>query len=62
VPQFEIAVHLRRLSPAMAKRLRCYLGFHRWQVLRVKNGDGHYKECRDCRKFKDMTDRAPPSL
>jgi len=46
----------------MAKRLRCYLGFHRWQVLRVKNGDGHYKECRDCRKFKDMTDRAPPSL
>ena len=60
MPQFEIVVYPRRLASAMAKRLRCYLGFHRWQVLRVKDGEGHYKECRDCRKFKDMTYRASP--
>jgi hypothetical protein len=38
----------------MAKPLRCYLGFHRWQVLQAKDGNGLYKECRDCRKFKDI--------
>jgi len=38
----------------MAKPLRCYLGFHRWQVLQVRDGEGSYKECRDCRKFKDI--------
>ena len=39
----------------MAKRLRCYLGFHRWQLLQAEGG-GIYKKCRDCRKFKDIPD------
>jgi hypothetical protein len=43
----------------MAKRLRCYLGLHRWQRLRVKDGEGHYMECRDCRKFKDIPPEPP---
>lgn len=38
----------------MAKTLRCYLGFHRWQRLRAEGGEGWYKQCRDCRKFKDI--------
>jgi hypothetical protein len=38
----------------MAKPLRCYLGFHRWQSLKAEGGEGWYKECRDCRKFKDI--------
>ena len=40
----------------MTKRLRCYLGFHRWQQLRkdARAGGGWYKECRDCGKFGDI--------
>jgi len=37
----------------MAKKLRCYLGLHRYE--RRKTDDGQwYKECRDCGKFLDM--------
>jgi len=39
----------------VAKRLRCYLGLHRWQKLRDDQG-GQYKECRDCGKFVDIPD------
>jgi hypothetical protein len=41
----------------MAKSLRCFLGFHRWKVLRAEGG-GSYKQCRDCGKFRDIDDRA----
>jgi hypothetical protein len=37
----------------MAKKLRCYLGRHRWQKKRDDEGS-FYLECRDCRKFKDI--------
>jgi hypothetical protein len=37
----------------MAKRLRCSLGFHRWQRLQAEGG-GRYKKCRDCGKFRDI--------
>jgi hypothetical protein len=36
----------------MAKKLRCYLGFHRMQRLRSADGE-FYSKCRDCGKFKD---------
>ncbi len=49
----------------MPKKLRCYLGFHRWQ--RVKQGrvkgpgeSGWYKECRDCGKFGEIPPPPPP--
>ena len=39
----------------MAKKLRCYLGLHRF--VRRKNDDGRsYKECRDCGKFLSIDD------
>ncbi|MGH3072231.1 MAG: hypothetical protein ACRDNB_08185 [Gaiellaceae bacterium] len=41
----------------MAKALRCLLGLHRWQVLRVEGGPGSYKQCRDCGRFRDIDDR-----
>ena len=37
------------------KKLRCYLGLHRWQVLKA-DGGGAYKKCRDCGKFSDIPD------
>lgn len=40
----------------MAKKLRCYLGFHRWQQLQAEGG-GSYKKCRDCDKFSDIPQR-----
>jgi len=40
----------------MAKRLRCYVGFHRWQLIHVDDG-GFYRRCRDCRKV-----RLPPAV
>jgi len=40
-------------SAAMAKRLRCYLGVHRYQRRLTEDGEP-YKECRDCAKFRDM--------
>lgn len=41
----------------MAKSLRCFLGFHRWQVLQAEGGDGSYKQCRDCGKFRNLDNR-----
>jgi hypothetical protein len=41
----------------MAKKLRCYLTFHRWQRLQAEGG-GAYMRCRDCGKFKDIPDHA----
>ena len=44
----------------MAKRLRCYFGFHRWQRLQAEGG-GLYKKCQDCGKFSDIPDyQLPP--
>jgi hypothetical protein len=42
----------RRLD-GMAKKLRCYLGRHRWQK-KVIEGQGYF-ECRDCGKHRDMS-------
>jgi hypothetical protein len=39
----------------MAKRLRCYLGRHRWQRL-LAEGGGAYKRGRDCGKYRDISD------
>jgi hypothetical protein len=33
----------------MAKKLRCYIGWHRWQKTRGDDGAMHY-ECRNCGK------------
>jgi hypothetical protein len=33
----------------MAKKLRCYLGWHRWQKTRGDDGAMYY-DCRDCGK------------
>ena len=38
----------------MAKRLRCYFGLHRWQRLKSEGGEGWYKQCRDCGKYRDL--------
>jgi hypothetical protein len=35
------------------KRLRCHLGFHRFQRLQSVNG-GFYLKCRDCGKYHDI--------
>jgi hypothetical protein len=35
----------------MSRRLRCYLGLHRW--VRKWQGDKMYLECRDCGDTKD---------
>ena len=43
----------------MAKRLACYLGFHRWQRLQAEGG-GRYKKCQDCGKFSDVPDHQLP--
>jgi hypothetical protein len=42
----------------MGKKLRCYVGFHRWQTLRAEGG-GAYKKCQDCGKFSDIS---PPTF
>jgi hypothetical protein len=37
----------------MAKKLRCYLGFHKWADF--VNDDGEpYRKCRHCGKFLDL--------
>jgi len=37
----------------MAKRLRCYLGFHRMRTF--QNDDGEpYRKCLDCGRFVDI--------
>jgi hypothetical protein len=41
----------------MAKKLRCYLGLHRWRTLQAEGGGGWYKECRDCGRFRDIDSR-----
>ena len=46
----------------MAKRLRCYLGFHRWQRLKGEGDSGWYEECRDCGKFGDIPPAPPPVI
>jgi hypothetical protein len=38
------------------KKVRCYLGFHRWQQFRSAGG-GAYKKCLDCGKFGDIPER-----
>lgn len=44
---------------AMAKKLRCYLGLHRF--VRRKSDDGQwYEECRDCGKFGEIPPPPPP--
>jgi hypothetical protein len=37
----------------MAKKLRCYLGLHRYVQRKTDDGQS-YKECRDCGKFVDV--------
>jgi hypothetical protein len=44
----------------MAKRLRCYLGFHRWQRVKGEGDAGWYQLCRDCGKFGDIPPPPPP--
>jgi hypothetical protein len=42
----------------MAKRFRCYLGWHSWQ--RIRNDQGQwYKQCRMCGKFADIRPTPP---
>jgi hypothetical protein len=43
------------------KKLRCYLGVHRWQRLKNKAGDGWYRQCSDCGKFGDDDVTPPPA-
>ena len=44
----------------VAKKLRCYLGLHRF--VRRKTDDGKsYKECRDCGKYMQIYDPIPPN-
>jgi hypothetical protein len=38
----------------MAKKLRCYLGMHRW--VRKVQADQPYYECKDCGKDRDPYD------
>jgi hypothetical protein len=40
---------LREGRHVTVKKLRCYLGFHRW-VTSVTEGE-RYLTCRDCRKY-----------
>jgi len=42
------------------KKLRCYLGLHRWQRLRTDGGPW-YNNCRDCGKFGDIPPPPPPT-
>jgi len=45
----------------VAKKLRCYLGLHRF--VRRQNDDGEpYKECRDCGKYSHIGQRVPPNM
>jgi hypothetical protein len=37
----------------MAKKLRCYLTFHRWKRFEAEGG-GAYHKCLDCGKFRDI--------
>ena len=38
----------------MKKRLRCYLGLHRWQRLKGEGDAGWYLKCRDCGKYGEI--------
>jgi hypothetical protein len=38
----------------MPKKLRCYLGLHRFERRRTEDGAA-YKECRDCEKLRDQS-------
>jgi hypothetical protein len=51
----------RRVLVVMVKKLRCWLGWHRWE--RHVNDEGQaYWLCADCDKFKDIRGNldAPP--
>ena len=43
----------------VAKRWRCYLGFHRWQRIHNAEGGGFYNKCRDRAKFSDIPPTTP---
>lgn len=43
----------------MVKRLRCYLGLHRYEPRRTDDGKW-YKECRFCGKFLDVPEPFVP--
>ena len=45
----------------MAKRLRCYLGFHRWKRIHDAEGGGFYNRCRDCGRFSGSSPTPPIS-
>lgn len=46
----------------MAKKLRCYLGLHRYERRRTEDGKW-YQECRYCGKFRDIPDPyVPPAV
>jgi hypothetical protein len=42
----------------MPKKLRCYLGFHRWHTVNVKGGN-RYTQCSDCGKVRLPEDLPP---
>ena len=42
----------------MAKKLRCYLRWHRWQKKRDDDGVTYY-ECRDCQKLRERYEEPP---
>ena len=46
---------------AVAKKLRCYLGLHRF-VGRQSDDGQPYKECRDCGKYSHVGKRVPPNM
>ena len=45
----------------MAKRFRCYLGWHSWQRIRTDDGEW-FKKCRACGKFSDISSMLPPPI
>jgi hypothetical protein len=46
----------------MAKKLRCYLGIHRFAHRKTDDGQP-YKECRGCGKFQDVPKpHVPPAI
>jgi hypothetical protein len=48
------------LGSVIVKKLRCYLGLHRYERRRTDEGTW-YKECRDCGKFVDVPAPLPPA-
>ena len=48
------------LCEPMPKKLRCYLGFHRWHTVHVKDGN-RYAQCSECGKVR-LPEDPPPAL